>query len=179
MFRFLLFPTLLLGRVGGLITPSSKRQDHLKLQIPSHLPPTRGNAVNSPLSSFPTAAVASFGAMIGYNINPTPLDSVTESVWHAMYDNPIVQHPMFEASVASGSFVTWIVLWSSMHLFLGEKETPKRRLDGKKPVEPFLWAKKVSCVLLLLIVRRTFEETYPNPPSLTKNRRIGTCGSTL
>jgi len=80
--------------------------------------------------------------ILGYKIAPGPLDALTADVWHAMYNNPVVQNPLFEASVASGSFVAWIVMWSSMHLILGEDNTPKWRLDKRQPVEPFLWVKK-------------------------------------
>eukprot|EP00531_Pseudo-nitzschia_arenysensis_P010525 CAMPEP_0116152036 /NCGR_PEP_ID=MMETSP0329-20121206/20428_1 /TAXON_ID=697910 /ORGANISM="Pseudo-nitzschia arenysensis, Strain B593" /LENGTH=413 /DNA_ID=CAMNT_0003648713 /DNA_START=19 /DNA_END=1261 /DNA_ORIENTATION=- len=42
--------------------------------------------------------------------------------------------------VGTFGFFLWIILFSSMHLFLGEEHTKASRFDGEMPHKPFEWA---------------------------------------
>lgn len=47
---------------------------------------------------------------------------------------------MFEAQVAVASFIVWIVLFSSVHFFMGERAA-QHRFDGAMPHDPFSWVR--------------------------------------
>jgi hypothetical protein len=75
-----------------------------------------------------------------YLYDPKPLDDLVASVWSVVYDWDVAHFALFEAEVAVFGFFTWIVLFSSMHLFLGEERTKETRFDGELPHKPFEWA---------------------------------------
>jgi sterol desaturase/sphingolipid hydroxylase (fatty acid hydroxylase superfamily) len=64
-----------------------------------------------------------------------------ETGWSWIYNWDIAHTGLFEAHVASFSFVFSIAAWSVAHLVLGEEKTKKSRLDGQIPQEdPLSWA---------------------------------------
>jgi len=95
--------------------------------------------------------VAPVLTVAAYAYNPKPFDVATQTLWSWMYDWDITHTSMFEAHVASFSFVFFIACFSCTHLILGlEKKEAKQadqqpieyRLDGIVPqVDPLSWTK--------------------------------------
>ena len=81
-----------------------------------------------------------FVSTAAYLYNPQPLDDLVAKIWSVVYNWDFAQVPIFEAEVAVFGFFTWIILFSSMHLFLGEERTKESRFDGELPHKPFEWA---------------------------------------
>jgi len=79
-----------------------------------------------------------------YWYDPTLLDELTSKLWSYIYNWNIAQLPLFEAEVAVFGFVTWIILFSSLHLLLGEEKTKEARLDHQLPHNPFEWAQPAN-----------------------------------
>jgi sterol desaturase/sphingolipid hydroxylase (fatty acid hydroxylase superfamily) len=75
-----------------------------------------------------------------YLYDPQPLDDLVAKIWSVVYNWDFTQVPIFEAEVAVFGFFTWIIMFSSMHLFLGEERTKESRFDGELPHKPFEWA---------------------------------------
>lgn len=75
-----------------------------------------------------------------YLYDPKPLDDLVANIWSVIYDWDVAQYALFEAEVAVFGFFLWIILFSSMHLFLGEEQTKASRFDGEMPHKPFEWA---------------------------------------
>ncbi len=81
-----------------------------------------------------------FVTTVSYLYDPKPLDDLVANIWSVIYDWDVAQYALFEAEVAVFGFFLWIVLFSSMHLFLGEERTKASRFDGEMPHKPFEWA---------------------------------------
>eukprot|EP00536_Pseudo-nitzschia_multiseries_P008496 jgi/Psemu1/287833/fgenesh1_pg.216_\ len=77
---------------------------------------------------------------VAYLYDPKPLDDLVANIYSAIYNWDVAQLPLFEAEVAVFGFFTWIILFSSMHLILGEERTKASRFDGELPHKPFEWA---------------------------------------
>lgn len=75
-----------------------------------------------------------------YLYDPKPLDNLVASIYSVIYNWDFAHFPLFEAEVAVSGFFTWIILFSSLHLFLGEEKTKATRFDGEMPHKPFEWA---------------------------------------
>lgn len=81
-----------------------------------------------------------FVTTAAYLYDPKPLDDLVANIWSVIYDWDVAQYALFEAEVAVFGFFLWIILFSSMHLFLGEEKTKASRFDGEMPHKPFEWA---------------------------------------
>ena len=81
-----------------------------------------------------------FVTTAAYLFDPKPLDDLVANIWNIIYDWDVAQYALFEAEVAVFGFFMWIILFSSMHLFLGEERTKASRFDGELPHKPFEWA---------------------------------------
>jgi len=81
-----------------------------------------------------------FVTTAAYLFNPQPLDDMVATIYSALYNWDIAQMPLFEAEVAVFGFVSWIVLFSGMHLVLGDDTAKASRFDGELPHKPFEWA---------------------------------------
>ena len=81
-----------------------------------------------------------FVTTAAYLYDPKPLDDLVENIWSVIYDWDVAQYALFEAEVAVFGFFLWIVMFSSLHLFLGEERTKASRFDGELPHKPFEWA---------------------------------------
>jgi hypothetical protein len=78
--------------------------------------------------------------MAAYAVNPEPLDGFIQTVWDGIMSLDVTHTGLFEAHVASFSFVIFIGAFSVVHLILGEEEAKKWRLDGDSPkVSPLEW----------------------------------------
>lgn len=75
-----------------------------------------------------------------YLYDPMPLDNLVASIYSTIYNWDFAQLPLFEAEVAVFGFFASIVLFSSLHLVLGEERTKASRFDGELPHQPFEWA---------------------------------------
>eukprot|EP00929_Paragymnodinium_shiwhaense_P006969 TRINITY_DN110920_c0_g1_i1.p1 TRINITY_DN110920_c0_g1~~TRINITY_DN110920_c0_g1_i1.p1 ORF type:complete len:473 (+),score=55.62 TRINITY_DN110920_c0_g1_i1:90-1508(+) len=76
---------------------------------------------------------AHIGVAAAAAFEPTVMDAATSALWTAFNQLDITHNKMFEAHVAVGSFVVWIFLFESLHLWL--PNAAKYRLDGKLPVK--------------------------------------------
>ena len=81
-----------------------------------------------------------FVTTAAYLYDPKPLDDIVANIWSVIYDWDVAQYALFEAEVAVFGFFLWIVMFSSLHLFLGEERTKASRFDGELPHKPFEWA---------------------------------------
>jgi len=77
---------------------------------------------------------------VAYLYDPVPLDNLVANIYSAIYNWDVAQVPLFEAEEAVFGFFTWIILFSSLHLVLGEQKTKESRFDGELPHKPFEWA---------------------------------------
>jgi len=87
-----------------------------------------------------TIRAVPFVTTAAYLYDPKPLDDLVANIWSVVYNWDFAQFPLFEAEVAVFGFFTWIILFSSMHLVLGEERTKETRFDGELPHKPFEWA---------------------------------------
>eukprot|EP00965_Chrysotila_dentata_P067240 2225273-Pleurochrysis_carterae.AAC.3 len=78
-------------------------------------------------------------AALGAVVAPDTMDSLTASFWSSLQTMPFTHHYMFEACVAVGGFIVWVLFFESLHLFLPRAE--RYRLDGGVALQPrtFLW----------------------------------------
>ena len=124
------------------------------------------------------ARAAPLLTMGAYALNPEVFDAATQSVWSWIDSWDITHTGLFEAHVASFSFVFFIAAFSVTHLVLGNDETKmaKYRLDGQAPQEnPLRWATLegfsewfnplVSYLVSIWIYQQVFQ-TYHEPPPL-------------
>jgi len=87
------------------------------------------------------ARAAPMATMAFYAVHPEPLDRMIDNIWAWIYSLDVVHTGLFEAHVASFSFVFFIAAYSVVHLILGEDLTKQHRLDGQMPQEnPMAWA---------------------------------------
>ena len=77
---------------------------------------------------------------VSYLYDPVPLDNLVANIYSAIYNWDVAQVPLFEAEEAVFGFFAWIILFSSLHLVLGEQTTKESRFDGELPHKPFEWA---------------------------------------
>lgn len=81
-----------------------------------------------------------FFTTAAYLYDPQPLDDLVANVYSALYNWDIAHIPLFEAEVAVFGFLTWIIMFSCMHIFIGDKRAKETRFDGELPHKPFEWA---------------------------------------
>lgn len=113
---------------------TSSLEDTTTITEVSSLSPHTFTPLQHTLRSLPFVSTAA------YLYNPQPLDDLVAKIWSFVYNWDFAQVPIFEAEVAVFGFFTWIILFSSMHLFLGEERTKESRFDGELPHKPFEWA---------------------------------------
>jgi hypothetical protein len=86
------------------------------------------------------ARAAPLVTMAAYAIHPESLDRFIQTGWDSIMTWDITHTGLFEAHVASFSFVVFIGAFSVVHLILGDQEAKKWRLDGDSPkVNPLEW----------------------------------------
>ena len=125
--------------------------------------------------------------MGAYSVNPEPFDAGVEKLWSWIYSWDITHTGLFEAHVASFSFVFFIAAWSFMHLILGEENTKEYRIDGKWPQEdPLAWARLtwegfqqwfnplVSYLVSIWLYQQVFHTNQP-PPMLAPSFGVLVC----
>ena len=89
------------------------------------------------LSSLPRSLVRSSPLAIAaiYTVDPAPLDAITANVYSFLLSFSLTFSSMFEAEVASGSFVLWIALFSLL-----ASQLPN--ITASPSSDPFSWLKK-------------------------------------
>jgi hypothetical protein len=122
--------------------------------------------------------VVPLAVSVVYSLRPDVFDGAVQSGWAALCSIDTTRSPMFEAEVAAGSFVTWIILWSSVHLVMGQR-AKVHRFDGKMPHDPFSWLRPgnwhealnpIASYLgsIYLCARESAQLAAASPPALSR-----------
>ena len=168
-----------MAQIGG-VTKKKNHESNAEIIVaqdqpaPSEFTPLQQLARTAPLL-----------VMAAYAINRDPWDTATQSIWSWIYSWDITHTGLFEAHVASFSFVAFIAAFSCTHLVLqATSRNPEElddkmttyRLDGTAPVEdPLKWATPAgfsewfnpltSYLVSIWIYQQVFH-TYHEPPPL-------------
>lgn len=150
-----------------------------RVGLSPNLPPATVNTYANPrqftlFQQF--ARISPMAAMGAYSMKPEPFDTAVETVWSWIYNWDIAHTGLFEAHVASFSFVIFIAAWSVAHIILGEEKTKQYALDGKVPHEdPLAWTRMtwegvqlwfnplVSYLVSIWIYQQVFHTHQPLP----------------
>ena len=165
----------------GTVSEHPTSQETLTEIMVDHSPPQA--TTFTPFQQF--ARTAPLVVMAAYAVKPEPWDAATQSVWSWIYSWDITHTGLFEAHVASFSFVAFIAAFSCAHLALQatsrnsqelDDKMAQYRLDGTAPVEdPLKWATPAgfsewfnpltSYLVSIWIYQQVFH-TYNEPPPL-------------
>ena len=127
---------------GTEAAPNSEVEDATTAVSAAETPPSSSSSRASPARFAPAQHALRAAPLViaaAYLRDPRPLDDLVDGLWSILYGWDWARAPLFEAEVAVAGFYTWIVLFSSLHLFLGEERTKRARFDGDLPHGPFEW----------------------------------------